>query len=312
MFDPVIYFFILGVFARGIGSDLSIPKCMYETLTIYFLLAIGLMGGVELHEWLTVDLLVKSVVIMLFGIVCARVVLQLLRFMSSYSDEDAKIVAAHYGSVSIGTYAVAVSMLQGYGISYEPYMPLFVALLEFPAIVYAVLLLRKTAKCTKSLGRIIVECFEEKSVLLLLGSILIGFVIGKQGMVSLSALFVAPFKGMLALFLMEMGLLVGERFADLKNDWVRIAGLSILISLTCGLLGLIVAMLLGLSVGGTILLMTLGASASYVAVPAVIRSSFPSANVALGLTHSLGMTFTFNVLFGIYLYKWIVTLLLHA
>lgn len=308
MFDPVVYFFILGAIARVAGSDLEIPKALYQTLTIYLLIAIGLTGGVELHEWLTVDLAFKCLMVMAFGIVCARVSLQILKWFSSYSDSDAKVVAAHYGSVSIGTYAVAVAILTSSGISYEPYMPLFVAFLEFPAIIYAVLLLSKKEKCSKSLTRVVLECFEEKSVLLLLGSIAIGFIIGKAGMKQLEPLFVSPFKGMLALFLIEMGLLVGDRLPYLRKGFARLVSLSLLMSSVCAALGLLVALLLKLSLGGTILMMTLGASASYVAVPAAIRSSFPKADVALGLTHSLGVTFTFNVLFGVYAYRWIAGL----
>lgn len=308
MFDPVVYFFMLGAVARVVGSDLEIPKALYQTLTIYLLIAIGLTGGVELHEWLTLDLAFKCLMVMVFGIVCARVTLQILKWFSSYSDCDAKVVAAHYGSVSIGTYAVAVSILKTSGITYEPYMPLFVAFLEFPAIIYAVLLLSKKEKCTKSLTQVVLECFEEKSVLLLLGSIMIGFIIGKVGMKQLEPLFVSPFKGMLALFLVEMGLLVGDRLPDLRKGWARLVSLSLMMSSVCAALGLLVGLMLKLSLGGTILMMTLGASASYVAVPAAIRSSFPQADVALGLTHSLGITFTFNVLFGVYAYRWIAGL----
>lgn len=302
VFDPIIYFFLLGIISRLVKSDLYIPRVAYDMISIYLLISIGLKGGIEVREFLHPQLMMQAGWVILYSALFTLIAFGVMKLLRFYSDNDAACIAAHYGSVSIVTYAVASAILINEAISYEPYMPLFLALMEFPAIIVGAFLLQQSEVSEKSIMNVLHEAFTGKSIFLLLISIVIGVCVGHHGIAPIKPFFIDMFKGVLALFLIQMGIVVGEQMHDIRRNFFKIVTTGILLSLIGAALGLVAAMLMGLSQGGAILLMTLGASASYVAVPASLSASYPKANLPLALSHSLGVTFPFNVLIGIKMY----------
>jgi uncharacterized protein len=298
--DPVVLFFVFGLAAGLLKSELKLPPALYETLSIVLLLAIGLHGGVELAEQGSWQLLGQSALVLGLGVALPLLAFGVLRGLG-FDRINAAAVAAHYGSVSAGTFAVVVAYMLAKGIEFESYMPLFVAILEIPAILVGILLAKGIARETdwRELGR---EIFLGKSIMLLLGGLIIGAIAGKEGIKPLEPLYTSMFKPVLAFFLLEMGLIASGQLGALRQFGLRLASFALLMPLFGALLGALLARFMGLSLGGTAVLATLAASASYIAVPAAMRLALPEANPSLSLTASLGITFPFNILFGIPLY----------
>lgn len=298
--DPVVLFFVFGLTAGLLKSELKLPPALYETLSILLLLAIGLHGGVELAEQASLALLGQAGLVLGLGIVLPLLAFALLRGLR-FDRVNAASVAAHYGSVSAGTFAVVVAYLASRQIFFESYMPLFVAILEIPAILVGILLAKGISRDThwKDLGR---EIFLGKSIMLLLGGLVIGALAGKEAIKPLEPLYTGMFKPVLAFFLLEMGLIASGQLGSLRQYGVRLAAFALCMPLLGALVGALLARLMGLSLGGTAMLATLAASASYIAVPAAMRLALPEANPSLSLTAALGITFPFNILIGIPLY----------
>lgn len=306
--DPVILFFLLGVAAGLLRSELRLPAPVYEFLSFLLLLTIGLKGGVELSKQSLSDLLPQIGAVALMGFVMPLLAFPVLRWVGRLPKADAASLAAHYGSVSVGTFAVAVAWLATRNVSFEEYMPLFVVILEIPAILVGVVLARGISRQTqwRRMGH---EVFLGKSIVLLVGGLLIGWAVGEQGVAPIKPLFFDTFKGVLALFLLEMGLIAAGQIQVLRRYGLFLIGFGIAMPVVGGVIGAGLGLVLGLSLGGTALLATLAASASYIAVPAAFRLIVPEANPTLSLTASLGVTFPFNILAGIPLYHGIASLL---
>lgn len=300
-FEPVILFFVLGVIAGIVRSDLKIPGVLYESLSIFLLLAIGLKGGVELARYPMMEVALPALAVVLAGALIPLVAFPVLRRVGKLSAADAGSIAAHYGSVSVVTFAVGSSYLARLGEAAEGYMTVFLVLLEFPALIIGVLLARRGAQSTPW-GQVLHEVFAGKSIVLLLGGLVIGWIAGPGRIAPLDSLFFDLFKGLLAFFLLEMGLVVARRFGDLRRAGAFLVVFAIVMPLAAAGLGLLTGMLLELSVGGVTLLATLYASASYIAAPAAMRIAVPQANPALSIGAALGITFPFNLLVGIPLY----------
>jgi hypothetical protein len=215
---------------------------------------------------------------------------------------DSAALAAHYGSVSVVTFAVVTAALMRQGIAHESHAPLWVAVMEAPGIVAGILLARLSRLGEIRWGALLHDVLFGKSVLLLLGGLLIGAVAGVQGTAPIEAVFVTPFKGVLALFLLELGLVAGARLAEVRRfGWV-VVGVGVIVPPVLALAGALVGLALGLSTGGVAVLATLAASASYIAAPTAMRIAVPEANAALSITAALGITFPFNIVVGIPLY----------
>ena len=306
--DPIVLFFILGLAAGLARSDLRLPGAVYEFLSVILLLAIGLKGGVELAQQSLVALLPQMLAVVLMGLALPLVAYPLLRGIGRLARADAASIAAHYGSVSVGTYAVAVAWLIAREVAFEEYLPLLLVLLEMPAIVVGIMLARGVSADTdwKSLAH---EVFLGKSIVLLVGGLLIGWAAGPVALEPISGLFFGLFHGVLALFLLEMGLVAAGQVTSLRRHGFFLVVFGVAFPLFGALVGAVLGWLLGLSPGGTMLLATLAASASYIAVPAAMRMALPEANPALSLTASLGITFPFNILVGIPLYHQLAGLL---
>jgi uncharacterized protein len=306
MIDVVVWFFLLGLFARLAGSDLRLPEALYETLSIYLLLAIGLKGGIELSRQPLALLAPQIAACVALGLLIPLLLYPLARALRLQAA-DAASLAAHYGSVSVVTFAVATEALARRGIDHESHAALWLAVMEAPGIVAGILLARRFAADPGAAGRsrwgeVAHDVFLGKSVLLLLGGLAIGAVVGEAGVAPIAAVFVDPFKGVLALFLLELGLVAGGRLAELRRFGAAVAVIGLAMPPLLAVLGGLVGVALGLSTGGVALLATLAASASYIAAPTAMRVAVPQANAALTITAALGITFPFNVVLGIPIY----------
>ncbi len=300
-FEPVILFFVLGALAGFVRSDLKIPGVLYESLSIFLLLAIGLKGGVELARYPLSEVALPAFWVVSVGALIPLIAYPVLRRAGRLAPADAGSIAAHYGSVSVVTFAVGATYLARLGEAAEGYMVVFLVLLEFPALVIGVLLARRGESNTPW-GQVLHEVFAGKSIVLLIGGLVIGWTAGAGGIAPLDRLFFDLFKGVLAFFLLEMGLVVARRFGELRRAGVFLMAFAVLMPLLAGGLGLFTGWWLGLSVGGIALLATLYASASYIAAPAAMRIAVPQANPALSIGAALGITFPFNLIVGIPLY----------
>lgn len=299
--DPVVLFFLLGLTAGLLRSDLRLPAAIYDFLIVILLLGIGLKGGVELSRQSLGTLAPQMLAVVLMGLALPLIAYPLLRYAVRLKRPDAASIAAHYGSVSVGTYAVVAAYLVSQRIAFEEYMPLFVVLLEVPAILVGIVLARGITRSTRW-GSLAHEVFLGKGVVLLTGGLVIGWIAGIEGVQPIEGLFFDLFKGVLALFLLEMGLIVAGQMSDIRRHGLFLIVFSIAFPLFAACIGAGLGWLLDLSLGGTVVLATLAASASYIAVPAAMRMAVPEANPALSLAASLGVTFPFNIVVGIPLY----------
>ncbi|MEM8814872.1 MAG: sodium-dependent bicarbonate transport family permease [Pseudomonadota bacterium] len=299
--DPVIWFFLLGVLAGLMRSDLRMPKAVYELLSMVLLLTIGLKGGVELAQQPVGGLVVQVLAVASIGLVIPLAVFSAIRALSSAPRADAASLAAHYGSVSVATYAVGVSFLATRNVPVDAQLPLFLVVLEVPAIMVGIVL-AKGAAARSNWGGVMHEVFLGKSIVLLIGGLLIGWLSGPEGIAPLEPLFFDLFKGVLALFLLEMGLIAANQASGLKRRATLVILTAILTPVPAAMLGIGVGHVIGLNVGGMTLLGVLAGSASYIAAPAAMRIAVPDANPSLSLSASLGITFPFNIFIGVPLY----------
>ena len=299
--DPIILFFILGIILGISKAEVRLPGQVYEFITMLLLITIGLKGGIELAKQPFVSLLPKISLVLAVGIILPIFAYPVLKKIGKFKREDAASIAAHYGSVSVGTFAVTLAYLNTKGIPFEEYMALFVVILEIPAILVGIILARGVSKQT-NWKQVTHEVLLGKGVVLLVGGLLVGWLAGPSGVEPIAPLFFDLFKGILALFLLEMGLVTAVQLSSLKTYGLFLILFGVIMPIFSGVLGIITGQLMGLSVGGITVMATLTASASYIAVPAAMRISVPEANPTLSLAASLGITFPFNVLAGIPLY----------
>lgn len=303
LLDPVVLFFVVGLIAGLLKSDFRLPEAIYEILSIYLLLAIGLKGGVELAKSNISHLLLPGFGTIFIGLIIPSIAYPILRKLGKFSAPDASAIAAHYGSVSAVTFAVVVTFLDRLGVDYEEFVTVLLVVLEIPAIAMGVFIARWKASRTKiNSSRLLHEVFLGRSVYLLIGGLLIGYIVGPAGMTPLESVFVHPFKGALAFFLLEMGLVASHRLSALKSVGAFLFGFALVMPIISATIGSLVGYAVGLSIGGTAVLATLSASASYIAAPAAMRIAVPEANPTFYLTASLGITFPFNLVLGIPLY----------
>jgi hypothetical protein len=318
LIDPAILFFIFGVLAGTVKSNLEIPPAISRFLSLYLLMALGLKGGFALSQsGLTANVGISLAAAVGLAIVIPLIGYTLLRrFVSGF---DAAAVAATYGSVSAVTFVTAVQFLENQDIAYGGHMAAAMALMESPAIILAVVFansLRQKAakgavgavdgaqapKASVSVGKILHESFTDGAQLLLLGAMAIGMITGDAGKAAMQPFSVDLFKGMLAFFLLDMGLMAARNLPQVKGKSPVLVTYAIVGPIVHATMALGLAFLLNLSVGDGALLMVLAASASYIAVPAVLRYALPEANPSLYFGLSLGITFPLNIVFGIPIY----------
>lgn len=303
LLSPIVLSFVLGVAAALARSDLSVPEAVAKGLSIYLLFAIGFKGGVSVSDHgldLTLGLTLVAGVVLSFAL--PLVAFGLLRGLSGMSRTDAAAVAGHYGSISIVTFVAASSVLQSAGVSSEGYMVAVAAAMEAPAILSALWLIARGNGSTDMGDDLWREILLNGSIVLLLGAFAIGAITGQEGLDKIASFIVSPFQGVLCLFLLDMGLIAGRGLREARVLDRGAIAFGLIMPPLGALAGLGCALLIGLSIGGTMLLMTLAASASYIAVPAAMRVAVPQANPSIYLTLSLAITFPFNLTIGIPLY----------
>jgi len=309
LLNPAVLFFFLGLLAVFIRSDLEIPQPIPKFLSLYLLLAIGVKGGVELnHSGINANVLTTlGIAVVMSLIVPLYSFFILKRRVSIY---DAGAIAATYGSISAVTFITATSFLKDIGVDYGGHMVAAMALMESPAIIVGVLLINlyrpDKSETTSSYGSILKEALTNGSVVLILGSLFIGLAGGERTATALAPFTENIFKGMLAFFLLDMGLLAGKRIRSLRKAGSFLIMFSILIPLLNAALGILLCLIFQINTGDALLLVVLLASASYIAVPAAIRITVPEANPGLYVPMSLAITFPFNIILGIPVYYYIL------
>ncbi len=305
LLSPAVLAFVLGLFARLIRGDLSLPKDAFGLIAAYLLFAIGLKGGVELFHAPIRAVAWPAVATVILGCVTPVTAYLVLRKFCRLGAADSAGVAAHYGSVSAVTFIAAQSFVAAQAFAAEGFMPTLVTVLESPGINIALAIGLMTAGGGRRLSHALHEVFTSRGLLLLVGGLIVGLVMGEKnwGDVSLFYDTKGPiFRGSLCLFLLHMGAIAGERLADLKKVGPRLLAFAVLLPIAHGALGVWLGHLAGLSVGGSAVLGAMSASASYIAAPPAVRLTLPDANPTYSLTCSLGITFPFNILLGIPLY----------
>jgi hypothetical protein len=305
--SPAVMFFLLGMIAAIVRSDLKIPEAMYVAITVYLLSAIGFKGGAALSSASFSEVWRSLLVATGLGLSVPLWCYPILRFVGRLAPADAAAIAGHYGSVSAVTFTAATAYLQNAGAKYEDYAAAFLAIMESPAIIIAIVLGRMATRSTRTAGTsswssVLHEAVFGRSVLLLAGGLVIGLVCGQRGLALTKPFLVDPFYGVLCLFLLEMGSVAGRRLGDLRRAGAFLAAFAIIMPIIHGALGVALGHAAGLSIGGATLMGVLAASSSYIAAPAAIRLSLPEANPTLYLTSSLVITFPFNITIGIPMY----------
>ncbi|MEY3201007.1 MAG: hypothetical protein RIR70_557 [Pseudomonadota bacterium] len=312
LLDPAILFFVLGVLAGAVRSNLEVPASIAKFLSLYLLMALGLKGGFALAKsGFTADVAISlGVAIGMAFLVPALGYTFLKNRISRY---DAAAVAASYGSVSAVTFVTAMQYLESSGLQFGGHMAVAMVLMESPAIIMAILLansLRHTPqthgkRAAPAVGKILHESFTDGAQLLLLGAMVIGFVSGESGKAMMQPFSGDLFKGMLSFFLLDMGLMVAKNFRDARKAPPILIGYALGAPLVHAAIALTAALVLSIPVADAALLMVLSASASYIVVPAVLRYAIPEANPAIYLGLSLGVTFPLNIILGIPVYTFV-------
>lgn len=307
--SPIILFFLLGMVAALLRSQMTIPEAFAKGLAVYLMMAIGLKGGVEMSKnALTGDVIAVFAAGIALSFVIPLIAFKLLVKTTKLDKTNAAAVAAHYGSISIVTFVAATEALRLSGLQTSGHLVALAALMETPAIISALLLVQKSSPESAGVagaerGELMREVLLNASVVVLVGALLIGWITGEAGMEKIAPFFVSPFQGVLCLFLLDMGLSAGR---GLRQGWrqldIATIGFGIYMPLISACIAGAVCFVLGMPTGDAALLITLSASASYIAVPAAMRLALPKAKPSIYLTLSLGVTFPFNVTLGIPLY----------
>jgi hypothetical protein len=297
---PVLAF-ALGIFAASVRADLRLPDAVYQATSMYLLFAIGLKGGVALRESPISDVGVPLLFALFIGILIPILAFMILRVITKLDRIDRGAMAAHYGSTSLVTFTAAIVFLDQSGIPFEGFVVTLLVLLEIPGILVGLYLARNLdVRWSDSLR----EVLTSRSILLLAGGVVIGALTGPAGYLGVEPFFGALFTGVLALFLLEMGVLTGRRMGAMRTAGVGVIFFAIGFPLLAGAIGVLAGAAAGLSAGGAMVLGVLSASASYIAAPAAVRLALPEANPGITLTSSLGITFPFNLIIGIPIYWW--------
>lgn len=307
LLSPVVLFFVLGAFAALVRSDLAIPEAVGKGISLYLMVAIGLKGGIEVSEaGFTFDLMIAAMAGIGLSFLIPIPVFLILRGLGGLSPVNAAAVSAHYGSVSVVTFVTGLEILARQQIPAAGYMVAVLALMETPAIISGLLLAQRYGVAgTRPAHHMVHETLTNGSVMLLVGSFVIGLVVGKPGFASIAPVFEGAFRGVLCLFLLDMGLVAAKRLKDGRSLTPRLIALAVGIALVNGTLGVLLGGLLGLDAGTAAALGILAGSASYIAVPAAMRLALPQADPGLYLGMSLAVTFPFNILIGIPIYVWL-------
>lgn len=304
---PVLAF-LLGVALVLMRSQLQLPSQIFEFLSMYLLLAIGLKGGVALSSTPASEVWLPILVSVFVGGLIPVVVFFSLKVLTPLDKINRGAIAAHYGSTSLVTFTAGLVFLESSGLKVEGYMPSLLAVMEVPGIIIGILLAKKGV-AKGSLSGALNEVFTSKSVVLLLGGIVIGLATGPAGYSKVEPFFGGIFSGMLAIFLLQLGIQAGRSLQEVRTAGFGLLGFAAVFPLLAGMAGVWLAQSIDISQGGSVVFGLLCASASYIAAPAAVRLSLPEAKPGLYITTSLGITFPINLFIGIPLLTWFSGLL---
>jgi hypothetical protein len=294
--------FILGFIAARFKSDIRIPDPVYQIISVYLLFGIGLKGGVSLRHS-TLNGIAKPVIAtLILGCIIPALAFFALRFIKSLTEIDRGAIAAHYGSTSLVTFTAALVFLDNAKIEYEGFATALLTIMEIPGIIIGIFLATRHLNRQVSWSISLKEIVLGKTIILLVGGLLVGAISGDAGYARVEPFFVNLLPGILALFLMHLGYLAGQRIHVIKETGAGLFAFAIIFPLIAGTLGVVGGSIAGLSVGGATVLGVLAASASYIAAPAAVGIALPEANPSLSITSSLGITFPFNLTVGIPLF----------
>lgn len=305
LISPMILFFVLGGFAGLVRSDLSVPEPIGKAMSLYLMAAIGLKGGIQvMQSGYSADIIMALAAGIALSLILPIPAYALLRKAGGLDRVNSGAIAAHYGSVSVVTFVTGTEILSALSMPAAGYMVAVMAAMETPAIVMGLLLARGgLAWGSRPSGLSLWhETFLNGSVVLLVGAFLIGLAVGKDGAAPVLPFFETGFRGILCLFLLDMGLIAARRLRETRNLTWRLVALGVALPVTQGMVGVLTGSLIGLEPGSAAALGMLAASASYIAVPAVMRMSLPQADPGISLGMALAVTFPFNVTLGIPLY----------
>lgn len=312
-FAPPVPFFFIGLLAILVKSDLEIPSPVSKFISLYLLMSIGFKGGVELHES---GLNGQIIAVLLVSIIMALIIPLFSYYIlrKKLDVPNAAALAAAFGSVSAVTFITASNILDSSGIKYGGEMMAAMALMESPSIIIGVLLYRRFTKTASddhhlSMKELVQEAFLNGSIVVLIGSLIVGLISNEKGMEIMQPFTGSIFKGMLSFFLLDMGVVAGRRLGALKGSGTFLIGFGVLMPLVNATLGVLLSLLLGLDQGNSFMFTVLCASASYIAVPAAMRIAIPDANPGIYVPVALAITFPFNIMVGLPLYYYILQLL---
>ena len=320
LLTPIILFFLFGIIAARIKSDLKIPEAISEFLPLYLLAAIGLHGGIEMRNTGFENMLIPMLVAIGLSLLFTLNHYQILRRLGKFNIFDSYALASTYGAVGAVTFSVGLSFLKNQGVTSEGYLAAILAILEPVAFILAIFLtnmaISKQIRTKKQsftnddtfdldvgiqdtktkLSQVLHESITGKAIVILLGSIVIGYIIGDEGFSSIKIVFDEMFTGAIVIFMIEMGIIAGQRLDDLKKVGIFLIAFAVIMPTFNGIIGVLVATALGLSLGGAVMFGLLLASASFIAAPAVLRHAIPQAKPSLYITSALGITFPYNII----------------
>lgn len=294
--------FAFGFLAARLKSDVRIPDAVYQVISVYLLLGIGLKGGHALHDTDLGDFVAPALMTVGLGILIPFIAFYLLGLNKKLDRIDRGALSAHYGSTSLVTFSAALLFIENNGIQVEGFATALLTLLEIPGLIVGIYLGSRALSNQVKWGKTLLEVFLGKTVLLLLGGLVIGFITNQTGYEKVKPFFIDLQGGILALFLLHLGYMAGNNWSHVRHVGFSLVLFGITFPILAGSLGALGGHLVGLSVGGTAILAVLCASASYIAAPAAVGVALPQANLSLALTSSIGVTFPFNLVFGIPLY----------
>ncbi len=300
LISPVVLAFVLGLVARWIKSDLEIPSAIYQGMSVYLLFAIGLKGGVSLSESTLAELAAPAALTIVLGVLTPVSAFFLLRGFGRLSRIDAAATAAHYGSVSAVTFIAALEAVRLAGMPSNGYLTALLAVLEVPGIIVGLLLARQSR--AGGVKAALHEVITGKSIFLMIGGLVIGALCGAAKVESVAPFFITPFKGVLCIFLLELGMVAAGRMSDIRKAGWRMIVLGCALPLLHGAVATAAAVGVGMASGGAAVFGAMVGSASYIAAPAAVRIALPQASPGIYLTLSLGVTFPFNLCVGIPLF----------
>ena len=310
--DIVVMFFLLGLIAGLLRSDLTIPKAAYDTLSLLLMLTIGLKGGMALHGSLDLSLIFELLAVAALGGLIPILIIPILYKVLRLDLPNSASLAAHYGSVSAGTFAVVIAYVESMNLVTGGQVTLYLVMLELPAILVSLVIYRKLTNSgddsTNQQSKFWHETFTNRGVILLSGGVIIGWMYGPIQGAAVTELLTGAFKAVLALFLLEMGLTAADTLQPIPWKRWRLLIFAVIAPIGLSMIGMAAGMAMSLPTGSVVVLATLTASASYIAAPAAIRTAIPQADIGLAMLLSLGITFPFNVIVGIPFYHYLATL----